>query len=107
MCRSRRGVSRRPQRGCTSTEARVVDQSWNFCRLLHRCRLIWLISARSANIQTVKSFVREHGRAIAVMTVVSYLAAVLAGGSMVAVYAATITCLTIWLWREARKGTFD
>jgi hypothetical protein len=55
----------------------------------------------------MKSFVREHGRAIAVMVVVSYAASVLAGGSIVVLYVASITCLAIWLWREARRGKLD
>lgn len=41
------------------------------------------------------------------MAVVSYMAAVLAGGSMVVLYAASIACFAIWLWWEARKGRFD
>lgn len=55
----------------------------------------------------MKSFVIEHGRAIVVMAVVSYIAAVLADGSMVALYVASITCLAIWLWWEMRKGRLD
>ncbi len=51
----------------------------------------------------MKSFVREHGRAIVVMTVVAYVAAVLAGGSIVVLYAASIACLAIWLWWQMRK----
>ena len=69
--------------------------------------LVWPIAYRPANIQPMKSFVREHGRAIAVMVVVSYGAAVLAGGGAVVLYAASITCLAIWLCREARKGRLD
>jgi hypothetical protein len=55
----------------------------------------------------MKSFVREHGLAIAVLAVVAYAVAVLAGGSIVALYAASIACLAIWLWWEMRKGTLD
>jgi hypothetical protein len=51
----------------------------------------------------MKSFVREHGRAIAMMVVVAYTAAVLAGGSLVVLYAASIACLAIWLWWVMRK----
>jgi hypothetical protein len=55
----------------------------------------------------MKSFVLEHGRAIALMAVACYLVTVLAGGSVVAYYASGITCVAIWLWRETRKGTFS
>lgn len=48
----------------------------------------------------MKSFVVEHGRAIAVMVVVTFLITVLAGGSIVAAYVAGIACMAIWLWRE-------
>jgi hypothetical protein len=51
----------------------------------------------------MKAFVREHGRAIALMAVVAYMAAVIAGGSIVVLYAASIACLAIWLWWQMRK----
>lgn len=51
----------------------------------------------------MKSFVVEHGWAIATMVIVTFLITVLAGGSIIATYAAAIACMAIWLWREARK----
>jgi hypothetical protein len=51
----------------------------------------------------MKSFVREHWRAIVIITSVGYAAAVLAGGSVVVAYAALIACMAIWLWRLLGK----
>ncbi|HET7418506.1 MAG TPA: hypothetical protein VFJ61_12870 [Solirubrobacterales bacterium] len=55
----------------------------------------------------MKSFVAEHGRAIAVITVVSYLVTVLAGGSIIAAYVTTFVGMAIWLWRVARTEKFS
>lgn len=51
----------------------------------------------------MKSFVRENGRVIALVVVVTYVATVLAGGSVTATYATSIACMAIWLWRQMRK----
>ena len=37
------------------------------------------------------------------MVVVTYAVTVLAGGSMIATYAASIACMAIWLWWQMRK----
>jgi hypothetical protein len=51
----------------------------------------------------MKSFVREHGRTIVLMAVVTYAATIVAGGSIIATYAASIICMAIWLWWQMRK----